>query len=247
MFKEFCYFSYGSNSHWEGLYILAYILYYMLMILSLLVIENQRGHRWLVVVIKVEFTSCNYLSAEWFMHWKFFYLAIERKGRPMLLHVDGNYFRLHKQGIKDEILVGQYLDSLTDHKTSCLDLFQLNFWIVAGKSNREENCVRFFTWTPQLGMANAWPSQCYPNATVLYCSIIRILVFGYPSVRCHSSVKASQFNSPQSLSYFSCHQHLSILLPDEAVSGTTLAYCPRQYQGATIEQLWSSGFFVWFK
>lgn len=146
----------------------------------------------------------------------------------MLLHVDGNYFRLHKQGIKDEILVGQYLDSLTDHKTSSLDLFQLNFWIVAGKSNREENCIRFFTWTPQLGMANAWPSQCYPNATVLYCSIIRILVFGYPSLRCHSSVKASQFNSPQYLSYVvrhSCCQHLSILLPDEAVSGTTLAYC----------------------
>ena len=34
----------------------------------------------------------------------------------MLLHVDGNYFRLPKQGIKDEILVGQYLDSLTDIK-----------------------------------------------------------------------------------------------------------------------------------
>jgi hypothetical protein len=75
-------------------------------------------------------------------------------------------------------------------------------------------------------MANAWPSQCYPNATVLYCSIIRILVFGYTSLRCHSSVKASQFNSPQSLSYFighSCRQHLSILLPDEATTGTTIA------------------------
>lgn len=100
---------------------------------------------------------------------------------------------------------------------------------MAGKSNGEENCVRFSTWTPQLGIANAWPSQRLPKATVLCCSIIRILIFGQPSLRCRSSIKTCQYNCSKSLLYsisHSCFQLHSIFLPEEATTSTTIACFP---------------------